>query len=140
MSEEYDEEEAAYDDAEMRAEINQDIVEGYGSPQPEEKINQFKIFNDAINKYDTTRVTYLTKGELGRPLFSVRFYLQCYKRALAWNAPLVAEYFKKRAGVITDSGMSNEGFMMRLPVSSNRNVKRTHVKSDSQSQKENTGE
>lgn len=140
MSEVDEADQTAYDDAETRAEVNADAAEGYGYPQPEEKYNQFKIFSEAIKRKDTTRTTFLTKGELGRPLFSVRFYLHCYNLAKSFNSPSVMEYFGKKAGVITDSGMSNEGFILKLNVSSNRTVRRTHVKSDNETQKENTGE
>lgn len=141
MSEEYDQEDSnAYDDAERRNEVSQEVMEAYGSPVPEEKINQFKIFDKAIERRDTTRTTYLTKGELGKPLFSVRFYLNCYETAKSFNAPLIEKYFLKKAGVITNTGMSNEGFILKLSVSSNRTVKRTHVKSEDEKTKENTGE
>ena len=140
MSEEIDtDDQQAYDEAENRAEINEEIAEGYGYPTEQEKLNQWKIFNDAIKAVDTTRTTYLTKGELGRPLFSVRFYLQCYNRAKAFNAPLIMDYFRKKARVITDSGMSNEGFILKMNVSSNKSIRRTHTKSEDTT-KENTGE
>ena len=40
-------EENMEDDAETRAEINQEIANEYGAPKGEEKINQFKITSDA---------------------------------------------------------------------------------------------
>src|SRR2546428_135271 len=86
-------EENDYDDAETRAEINAEIAESYGAPSAEEKINQYKITSDAIHAPDPLRTTYLSRAEVGKPQFSVRFYLDCAKIAKMYNAKMIEKYF-----------------------------------------------
>lgn len=126
MSEQDIQEDNSYDDAEVRAEVSQEVAEQYGSPQPEEKINQFTILKEMINKKDSLRTTFLTRPELGKPMFSARFYLDCMKLCDMYGADLIKEYFANKVGTITDSGMSNEGFTPKLSVTNNRNVRRVH--------------
>lgn len=123
---ETDEDESMEAEAEMRAEISQDIASDYGAPEPEEKINQHTIIKKAIDATDNIKTTFLTKGELGRPLFSMRFYLDCAKICSMYRAPKAARYFWNKAQIIAKSGMSNEGFTMKLAVTNKRDVTRTH--------------
>ena len=121
-----DEIENQEEEADLRAELNSDAIQDYGAPTPEEKINQFTILKSAFDRKDTLRTTFLRKEELGKPMFSVRFYLGCESLCKMFNAPMIEEYFKNHVQNITGSGMSNEGFAMKLNVSNIRNVKRTH--------------
>jgi hypothetical protein len=127
-----EEEQNFEDETELRAEINQEVMEGYGAPTGEEKINQHTIFKKALENKDTIRTTYLTKGELGKPLFSVRFYLNCLKISKRFNAREVDKYFLEKIRNITDSGMSNEGFLMKLNVSNRKQVTRKTEKKESE--------
>lgn len=125
INQEMENEERTLDEAEDRADINADLAEGYGSPDPSEKINQYTITKEAIKAKDATRTTFLHKEELGKPLFSVRFYQSMKSIAKMYNSELVKEYFDNHIKNITSSGMSNEGFIMKLNVTNNRNVRRT---------------
>jgi hypothetical protein len=132
-----DEEEALYDDAEDRAEINADVNESYGAPTPEEKINQHTIIKQAIDSKDSLRVTYLTKGELGLPLFSTRFYLDCATICKMYNSNLLKSYFMDKIQNTSSSGMSNEGFMMKQNVTTGKNITRRHIRNEPLKEGEN---
>jgi len=125
---ELDQEDSDYEDAENRAEINAEVAESYGAPEFDEKTNQFTIIKKAISAKDSLRTTYLSKGELGRPMCSTRFYIDVSKLCKIYNAPMVERYFRNKSATITDSGMSNEGFTMKLNVTSRRDVNRKNVK------------
>lgn len=121
-------EDSQYEEAENRAEVNAEVAEEYGAPTPEEKINQFTITDKAIKRKDSLKTTYLTKGELGLPLFSVRFYLDCASIADVYNSQLIKEYFLNKIQNTAASGMSNEGFIMKLNVTNRREVARRHTR------------
>jgi hypothetical protein len=121
-----DSEENLENETETRAEINAELAEAYGSPTSEEKINQFKITQDAIKSKDNIKTTFLTKAELGIPLFSARFYLDCASLCKTYNAKLLTDYFKTKVQNISKSGMSNEGFIMKLNVTAKRDIVRRH--------------
>ena len=123
---EMDRDEEMLNEAEDRADINMDAAEGYGAPMQEEKINQFTITKEAIHSKDAVRTTFLKREELGLPLFSVRFYLGCQSIAESFNAQMIADYFKSHVQNISSSGMSNEGFIMKLNVTNRRDVTRRH--------------
>ena len=125
-------EDAAADADEDRMQRAQEFQEGYGYPTPDEKHNQHTFLSNAVKSEDTTRVTYLDKEELGRPLFSVRFLLDMEDVANHYLNPIadhlskykkdkivknkISQYFFMKVLNITDSGMSKEGFAMNLNV------------------------
>lgn len=123
---EINQEDNQLNDAEDRADINLDLADSYGAPDPSEKINQYTITKEAIKSKDPVRTTFLHKEELGKPLFSVRFYLSMQSIAETYNSELISNYFKNHVNNIASSGMSNEGFIMKLNVTNNRNVTRRH--------------
>ncbi len=127
MTEE-DNNDIAYDESVARAEASQDVADDYGYPTPEEKINQFTIMKQALDSKNNVKTTYLTRPELGKPLFSMRFYLDCAKMAEIYNSELIKNYFMNKVQNIASSGMSNEGFMMKLNVTNRRDVTRKSVK------------
>lgn len=122
-----EEQDNLYNEAEERADANMDVSEDYGSPSVPEKLNQFTILKDAIHSKDNVKTTYLTTKELGRPQFSVRFYMNCKSISDTFNSNLISNYFKDKIQNITGSGMSNEGFAMKLSVTNKRDVTRKHV-------------
>ncbi len=111
----------------------QEYMEAYGHPQPEEKINQHAFLNKAaFDTHNTIKTTYLTIEELGRPLFNVRFLMDMEDIAKHYLDPFIslfeeekekkvvenkiANYFLMKAYNISESGMSHEGFTMNLNV------------------------
>lgn len=136
-----EQEEESLDDSEQRFEDNLDIQEDYPAPEPEEKINQWSILDKAIKNKDTIKTTYLSEQELGRPLFSVRFYgtyrdlsrhyLDVELDQLDFDAEksnIIKDFFTHKIRNITDSGMSNKGFAMNLSVTHKRDNTRRRVR------------
>lgn len=124
--EEINQEENAYEEASLRAEASSDATDDYGAPSPEDKINQFKITQEALKSKINTKTTYLTTMELGRPLFSMRFYLDCAEMCKMYNSKLLEKYFRNKAQTMASSGMSREGFIMKLNVTNRKDVIRRH--------------
>lgn len=129
------------DDAADTYEDNMDVQKDYLAPEPDEKHNQWSTINKAISTKDTVRTTFLDANEIGRPLFSVRFYLDQEDLAHHYldkelsamgyvpvGANIVAEYFKNKVQNITDSGMSNKGFTMNLAATSKRDVTKKRIR------------
>lgn len=129
------------ENAEDAYEENLELQKDYMAPEPEEKHNQFTIIDKALKAQDTVRSTFLTEQELGRPLFSVRFYMDYHdlsqhylNNTLArlgldpkeWN--FVANYFQNKYQNITDSGMSNKGFTMNIAVTQKRDTIKKRVR------------
>lgn len=121
-------EDMAEDAEDDRKDQDEEWREGYGSPEPEEKQNQHSFLHKAAyGGGDTVRTTFLSQEELGRPLFNVRFlmdlediskwYLDSYAKKYGQDGlNRVSDYFLQKIHNITDSGMSNDGFSMKLNV------------------------
>lgn len=136
MKEEMDdlEEEKSWENFENQ----QDFMESYGAPEEEAKINaQSFLHKAAFDSKDTVRTTFLHEGELGRPLFTVRFMLDMEDVAKHYldDLPLklgykvrvpnrISNYFNSKIQNITSSGMSNKGFAMNLNVTQKRDINR----------------
>lgn len=131
--------EDATEDAQQDAfENNQEFLDAYGSPEPEEKMNSSSfIHNAAFKSKDTLRTTFLNEWELGRPMFNIRFLLDMediskyYLDDMAFKYQInnrVADYFKQKIINITDSGMSNEGFTANLNVTKKMDSVRRKVR------------
>lgn len=142
MIEEFEEAEAEKiaEADEDRMQRTQDIQEAYGYPTPDEKHNQHTFLSNAVGAENTTRVTYLDKEELGRPLFSVRFLLDMEDVANHYLNPIavhlkgdnrISDYFFKKVLNITDSGMSKEGFAMNLNVTKKMDTTRKKLSVES---------
>lgn len=136
-----DQEEESLEDAEQRYEENLDLQDDYPAPEPEEKHNQWTILDKAFKSKDTIKTTYLSEQELGRPLFSVRFYgtyrdlsthyLDVELDQLGFDAAqsnIVKKYFIHKIMNVTDSGMSNKGFAMNLNVTHKRDSTRKRIR------------
>ena len=122
-----DEIEDSKDEAEDREDgfgVDEDFANEYGSPTPEELNNQWSIIKNAIDKDDALRTTLLLPEELGRPLFSVRFYMDLKYLSEYYNAPILSNYFESKVKNITSSGMSREGFIMNLAATRRRETTR----------------
>ncbi len=138
-------EDASDDTQEDQFANSQEFQEAYGSPEPEEKMNPSSfIHNAAFKSTDTLRTTFLTEWELGRPMFNVRFLLDMEDISKFYLDEMVeelsdenkqmenkvADYFKQKIMNITDSGMSNEGFMANLNVTKKMDTVRKKVRVD----------
>ncbi len=130
-------EDAAEDARADQLEDTNDYSEAYGSPEPEEKMNQHTFLSNAVKSKDTLRVTNLNEQELGRPMFSIRFLLDMedicnlYLGDMAKQLGIenrVSDYFKQKIINITDSGMSKEGFTSLLNVTRKMDSTRTKVR------------
>ncbi len=116
------------DQMEDQGELTQEMQELYGAPTPEERHNQWTLLMGALRSDDTVRTTYLSKSELGMPLFSVRFLLDMKALCLHYKAERIALYFFNKIQNITSSGMSNEGFTMHLNVTQRREATKRRIK------------
>ncbi len=128
--------------------LNKEYGEGYPIPEPEERINSAAFLNKAaFQAKDTVKTTFLTEGELGRPLFNVRFLLDMHDITKHYldneikklnklkpedededdfkDSNRIANYFLEKVRNITDSGMSNKGFAMNLNVTRKMDSTRT---------------
>ena len=124
-------EESEDDDAEYKEDAfieNMDLQEDYPIGEPEEKHTSHFIINKALEKGDTIRTTFLTESELGRPIFSVRFYSDLHDDALRLGLDRLADFYWQKIQNITSSGMSNKGFVMNLNVTQKRDMTRRRVK------------
>ena len=127
-----------------QSELNEMYKDPFGAPELEEKQNAHSFLHKAaFSSPDTTRTTFLSESELGRPLFSVRWLLDMEDLVKSHIDPLIiklegvperenkiANYFKAKVGNVTDSGMSNKGFSMNLNVTRKMDATRMRVKSD----------
>lgn len=131
-------EEQTEDQVEGQMDASQEYQEGYAAPEPEQKINSDAfLWKASFDHDDTLRTTYLTEGELGRPLFTVRFLLDMEDIAKYYIDPLseelkidnrIAKYFWEKIQNITSSGMSNLGFGPLLSVTKRMDITRKKVK------------
>lgn len=125
-----DQEDDAEDTSEDNLELSQELNEQYATAgEPQTPFNQWQLIKKAIEQDDTVRTTYLTKEELGKPLFTVRFLMDMedvahhylkdmlIERGLdPYHDNIVARYLANKYQNISSSGMSNQGFTMNLSV------------------------
>ncbi len=133
-------EEDSEDKALDQMELSREEQELYGSSEPEEKQNQHSFIHKTIDSQDTTRMTFLHEWELGRPLFTVRFYGQMELMAhdhlksiikdlgLTPNDNRIARYFFESKLNVTDTGLSNKGFIQNMNVTRKMDAVRRRVK------------
>ncbi len=133
--------EQAENGAEDNFMMNQELMDAYGSPQPQELQNQHSFLHKAaFGSDDTVRTTFLHEHELGRPLFSVRFLMDMEDVAHYYLDPImielgmdpkdnaIANYFGEKLQNITSSGMSNKGFSMNLNVTRKMDATRKRMR------------
>lgn len=127
MSEMQEFQEEMQDDmSEEQFENNLDLNEEYDVPNSQELQNQHSFLNQAVFKnQNSLKVGYLDDGELGRPVFTVRFLLDMKSLAKHYLGHIaeqldvkneIEEYFGNKVINITDSSMSKDGFTMNLNV------------------------
>ncbi|HEC39519.1 hypothetical protein LCGC14_0538280 [marine sediment metagenome] len=132
-------EDAAEDAAEDQIETQLDIQEElHGSQDMEEKQNQHSFLHTATFKdLNSLKTTFLSEEELGRSMFSVRFLLDMFSISNYYLDDLakelgienkIAQYFEEKVKNITDSGMSNKGFVMNLNVTKKMDIERKKMR------------
>lgn len=104
------------------AELNDKITQLLGAaPNPEEKMNVHKFLYDVATADDTTKVGYIVVNkdinELGVPRFPLRTLkeLELYCNDVA-NMNYYAEYFRKKAEILTSTSLSRDAKLLTLAV------------------------
>ena len=113
----------------------QELIKAYGTPNPEEKHNQHVFLSKVATSDDTTKTGFLTNEELGYTRFSERSYkeMALAARNLQLN-DLWADYFDKKAEILTATSLSRNGFLTNLAV-----IQRRQIEDMNQVVKENKG-
>jgi len=94
------------------------------SSEPKPLGGIYQLFHNIHNKKDSTKVSNLNKTELGELGISVR---ECHRIALladTFHHPIFASFFRKQAGIISDSSMSKDGWFAELIVTSKKYASR----------------
>ncbi len=111
----------------------QEFQDGMG-PEQEMPYNQHTFLANSLDQENPEKVTFLSTSELGIPLFNMRFlqdiedvckhYLDglCKKYGVENK---IAEYFRAKIKNISDSGMSNQGFIQNMNVTKKVDMTRT---------------
>ena len=116
---------------------NQEIQDAYGHPEPEERHNQHTFISNSLHQPNPEKVTFMTQSELGTPLFNMRFLLDIedickyYLDEIAKDLQVdnkIAEYFREKVKNISDSGMSNDGFLQKLNVTKKMEATRERIR------------
>lgn len=129
------EEEISEEERLKQFEDSLDLQEEYDVPVPEERQNQHSFLHKAAfsKEVDSIKTTFLSKEELGKPIFTVRFLMEMeivasyYLDEIANKYGIdnkLKKYFRSKILNITDSGMSNEGFVMNLNVTTKKDISR----------------
>jgi len=127
MGEEVTDEEIAKLEEDLKKLEDKDT--SYGSPSASQKDSLFKFFRSILTMEDTTRVGNLTAQELGISNLSVRGWKRIGHYAEAEGLGLVAEYFNKEAGIITETSMAKKGFFLQTVVTQIKAEKKLKDKS-----------
>jgi len=101
----------------------QELMKAYGSPTPEEKHNQHVFLSKVASSEDTTKTGFLKDEELGFTRFSERSYkeMALASRKLQLNDTW-ADYFDKKAEILTSTSLSRNGFLTNLAVIQRRQI------------------
>jgi len=93
----------------------------WGGSEPPALGGIYALFEEVLNKDSSIKVSNLDpKTELGMLDISVRDAMEIALIARTLGHPIFAAFFLKRAGVITDSSMSKEGWLPELFVTSKK--------------------
>ena len=84
----------------------------------------YALFNNIINKKDSTKVSNLNKVELGELGISVRESMRIALLADTFHHKIFARFFRQQSGIISDSAMSKDGWLTELTVTSKRYASR----------------
>lgn len=119
----------------MEQEQLAEALKAYGAPTPEEKHNVHVFLNKVATSEDTTKTGNLDTTELGVTKYSMRTYknlhLVCDKLC---NDDIWADYFKKKAEILSSTSLSKDGFLTGLAV-----IQRRQIEEIKKERKENKG-
>lgn len=112
------EEQDLYTEEQLRA-YGEEMVRQYA----QEKANIFSFFTKVINNLSTIRLGNVKEEELGEPQITIRGLkeLEVFSEDVEKN-DLWTNYFKKRAELITETSLSRDGFLLKLPVTSKQEL------------------
>ncbi|KKN76052.1 hypothetical protein LCGC14_0374420 [marine sediment metagenome] len=108
-------EDAQQEQLEIQQAQQEDLL-GYGSPTPEKKDNQLKLFRDIIDTEDSRKVANLDATELGRVKIGVRSYHSIALFCESQRLFALATYFTEEAEIIQATSMSKKGFFLNTIV------------------------
>ena len=102
--------------AKIEAEEQSDSSGTYGSPEPEKKDSNLKLFRDMIHSVDSRKIANLSHAELGGTTLGVRHQLEIALYCEAEGLDKLAGYFQQKAEIITSTSMSKQGWLGQLIV------------------------
>jgi hypothetical protein len=97
-----------------------------GLPLPEEKHNKHTFLNNIAKSDDTTKTGNLGEAELGFTRYSERSYKDMELAASdLCDDGLWADYFKKKAEILTATSLSKDAILIKLAASEKREIDAT---------------
>ena len=124
-----DKEEAVEEQQELMKDLSEEDIEAYGSIESDKEYGLMKFLTEVRDIEDTTRTSYLTKSELGNPLFSVRFWENLKILAIMRKRPILAAFIQQKVLSTTTTGLSREGFLMNTTITRKKEKSRSKVSS-----------
>ena len=103
--------------------------QGYGSPDESTAENVHTFLKRAIfDVPETFKVSNLKQQELGQPQLPVRLWLNLGLSFSARGEEELSSYCKLKAGIISDTSLSRDGFALRTAVTTKKEIVRTRHK------------
>ncbi len=111
--------------------------QGYGLQERESSFNQHTFLANSLSQDMPEKVTFLEKGELGVPAFTIRFMQDMEDIAKFYLDPIIekycepgtinkcSDYFRQKIINVCHSGMSNNGFIQGLNVTKRMDMQRS---------------
>lgn len=116
-------EDDAIENYEADKDLREDVAEAppgysdmYGAPSEQEQHNLHSFLTGVLKADDRIKTSFLTVPELGKPVFSVRFWLNIASYSKLKGFDLVHNYAIQKAKNTTDTGLSREGFIINTSV------------------------
>jgi len=117
------------DDMDLKEDLMEDEEAQPGVPQQDPYFDRMKFLTEVRDQPETVRTSYLTKEELGVPLFSVRFWLNLELIAAQKGYELLKLFLHNKTLATTHSGLSREGFLLNTAITKRRESARNRTKS-----------
>lgn len=94
--------------------------EEYVGSEPVQPGGIYTLFNQVLNKPRSTKVSNLTRDELGDLGMSIRDCMRIALLAKSFGHIKFANFFMNQGGIISDSAMSKDGWFTELFVTSKK--------------------
>jgi len=114
---------------ELREELSESDSEAYGVSEPERVYERFKFLTEVRDMPETIKTGYLTKPELGFPLFPVRFWLNLELIAALKKYQILRDYLHDKSTITTSSSLSRDGFLLNTAITRRKETKKQRTKS-----------